>query len=563
MNLMNNVSPTVSRKNSLSDGFSGVIKESYEFFADQGINMMADVKDILAEDTLFTNYSAHLCENLDADDAAQLNQILENARVSMLNESTISGISPLAGLTMPTIRKLWLKIAMKNAVPTEAAKIPTFTISYFKPYIKEADGTKRYLPEDLRTKDTRERIATKKALTDKYLVVPTVDGKATEMTETRQDVGGVSVLKKVEATSTTENILTLSGVIPTSSESIDPIFYIESVVLETKADSTGSAGDAVIEEIKVDIKLSHEGKLYGVVKSKDGSVTDTLLGNLDLVTGELELVSVKGLVKAAKIKGYISSETNRNSQSVGYDIDRKNITIGTGAHINAPLPIEVVQDSMALYNVDATLEVVDIMSNVVAQKLEYEIVDFFDQSFDRTANKADFIGQFDVKPASGFAGSPLMWREEIKRVIDYKATQLKEYSAFTNGYFVIYGNPLDMQIIPNVAWTFNHTADEKGGVAVDYDIGAYSGSHKYNLVSTFHVPQGRIHMFFVPESDKYMTYKYYPYTFNIEKGYLDPQNPHVPSIMMTKRHTIEEFMPVAAVIDILHNDGAIIEKYTL
>lgn len=557
MQSFTNVNPTVSRRNSLADEYSNILKESFEFFSEQGINMMADVKDILAEDALFSAYANRLCESLDPDDAEQLNQILENARLQTLQESSISGISPLAGLVMPTIRKLWLRVAMKNAIPTEAAKIPTFTISYFKPYIKEADGTKRYLPDDLRDEAKRGGIASKKALITTPVLLPTEDGLIkladAETYEAATDSDGAELPAL--------NILAASGGIVESGDTMDPIFAIDSVVVK---DSTG----AFVTQ-KVDIKLSHEAKLYGqiVVNVTDDqgvvteTVTDTLIGSVNLSEGLVDLTSLKGNVTAVTFRGSISSETNRNSQSVGYDIDRKNITIGTGAHINAPLPIEMVQDSMALYNVDATLEVVDIMSNVVAQKLEYEIVDFFDNSFE--AQGRPFIGYFDVKPAAGFAGSPLMWREEIRRVIDYQATKLKNHSAFTNGYFVIFGNPLDMQIIPNVSWTFTHTTDQKGGVEVEYDMGAFSGAHKYHLVSSLHVPQGKLRMFFVPESDKYMTYKYYPYTFNIEKGYLDPQNTLVPSIMMTKRHTIEEFIPVAAEIIIYNNDGSFIERYDL
>lgn len=560
-----NVSPTVSKKSSLNDGFASVVKNSYDYFAEQGLNMMSDIQDILTEDTLFDAYNSHLCESMDVEDAAQLNQLLENARINMLQESSISGVSPLAGLTMPTIRKLWLKLAMKNAIPTEAAKIPTFTISYFKPYITEEDGTKRYLPESLRDKNTRGKVASKKALYEGWLACPTLDDGKVSAVDVDITLGTVSdgtagvegveatpdtatVTEAADATYVNVNILEASCALG-HGETIDPVFAITSVIMDG-------------EVVPVTIKLSHEGRLYGVVTSMDGTKKDTLLGSVNLITGEIEVTSMKGTIEAMKITGYISSESNNHSQSVGFEIDRKNITIGTGAHINASLPIEFLQDSMALYNVDATLEVVDIMSNVVAQKLEYEIVDFFENSF-KASGSEEFVGWFDVKPANGYAGSPLMWREEIKRVIDYKATQLKDASAFTNGYFVIFGHPLDMQIIPNVQWTFNHTADEKGGVAVDYDIGAYSGSHRYNLVSTLHCAQGTIHMFFVPESDKYMTYKYYPYAFNIEKGYLNPQMPNVPSIMMTKRHTIEEFTPVAAQIKILHNDGSLIDDYSL
>jgi len=64
-------------------------------------------------------------------------------------------------------------------------------------------------------------------------------------------------------------------------------------------------------------------------------------------------------------------------------------------------------------------------------------------------------------------------------------------------------------------------------------------------------------MFFIPGIDRLMTYKYYPYTFNVERGYRDPNMANVPSIMMTKRHTIEEFTPLICQINILNNTGKV------
>jgi len=38
---------------------------------------------------------------------------------------------------------------------------------------------------------------------------------------------------------------------------------------------------------------------------------------------------------------------------------------------------------------------------------------------------------------------------------------------------------------------------------------------------------------------------------------------NVPSIMMTKRHTIEELVPMQVNIKVLHNDGQIISSYAM
>ena len=84
----------------------------------------------------------------------------------------------------------------------------------------------------------------------------------------------------------------------------------------------------------------------------------------------------------------------------------------------------------------------------------------------------------------------------------------------------------------------------------------YNGAIPYEIVSSENLPFGELRIFFYPTSDDHMTYCYFPYTFNVENnGYRDPNAPNVPSLMMTKRHTFEEFVPVQAVIRILNNTG--------
>lgn len=64
-------------------------------------------------------------------------------------------------------------------------------------------------------------------------------------------------------------------------------------------------------------------------------------------------------------------------------------------------------------------------------------------------------------------------------------------------------------------------------------------------------------MFFVPLTNKFLTLKFYPYTFNVVNNYLNTVNPNIPSIMMTKRYTLEEFIPLTIKIDIVNNDGSL------
>lgn len=523
---MNNFKPTVGKKRH-SDGFTQILKEAYEYFQENNVQMVNGFNEILGEDALFSEYVSRLTEGCLPEEQEQLEQLFENARLVTLQEATVGQITPLAGLSMPTVRKMWIKCALKNAIPTETAKVPSFSISWLEPYLRDADGTKHPLPESVQGTGTNT-LAEKPPLTTDLIAVPADNF----------------------------NLLEASGGNVAQQDHIDPILSINQVVVDVNGTDT-----VVPVNFKVGQTVGQQiGQgFYGQVKV--GDVSDTIFGSIDLETGILSLASVKGKVKKVGFKGWLTQENNLRTQSVSFDMKRKEVRIGTGTHLNAPLPIEFLQDNLALYNIDGTVEVVDIMSNVIAQKLDQEIRDFFEQSFQ--ASGSPLVGKFDVKPSAGFAGSPTEWRHELRTTIEWWATKLKQATNFTQGYFVVFGNPLDINLIPDIDWQFKSVQGERAGVNVNYDFGVMTANNIYSFVASNNVPQGKLTMFFVPNVDNYMTYKYYPYTFNVEKGYLDPQMMHVPSIMMTKRHTMEELIPMQCQIEILHNDGSLITSYKL
>jgi len=163
---------------------------------------------------------------------------------------------------------------------------------------------------------------------------------------------------------------------------------------------------------------------------------------------------------------------------------------------------------------------------------------------------------FDVRPAAGFAGSPKAWREELKPQIDHLAQRIKNDTYLQSGIFTLLGNPLDIQLLTNVDWQFRGGQGvNMDGVDVDYSLGTYVGANAYRVIASVNVPEGMIYLIFTPSGDTQMTYKYYPYTFSTEMGYIDPNRSRVPSIMMTKRHTFAEFLPAIGAINIVNNTG--------
>jgi hypothetical protein len=249
------------------------------------------------------------------------------------------------------------------------------------------------------------------------------------------------------------------------------------------------------------------------------------------------------------------------SWSLGFDIGRKDIEIPVGQHVNAPLPFEFLQDTMALYDINGAEEVCDLMSNIISQRLDMEIIDFFEGRVSEVYEDEE-LPVFSAMPAADYAGTPKEWREKLVPVLLEEAKRIQQEFYLTNMEFRIAAHPIDSMLMTGVDWEFRGSNMQMSGVDVGYNMGKVShideGTDKrfnFKIISSPNVPQGALYLVGIPKSESQMTYKYYPYTFNVEYAYLDPNKPKIPSILMSKRHTFQTFTDCISKIKILHNDG--------
>jgi len=534
--------------------YNEVLTEANDFFLAQGISIIGEgYKEVATNTALFESYVDQLTEGCAADDAATMAQLMANTNANILRESSMTGIQPVASLSMPVIRKLWPKFALKDAIETEVAKTPRFVVSYTKPYMFKGDG---------------ERIDLVKGL-GAYTGKPDQDSAISNGLKKEYTAEETVVLTPGSAKAVTINTAVANTPSAAKQQPLDELVFV-SVKKGTVASNTFTTA-VVGADVKIGKRLSVYGsQVYDIAEGvqllvqfdgKNRKVTFALIGGAE--GSGLQIVFKCG----------ISSEYNETSWSVGFDIARQDIDIPTGQHLNAPLPIEALNDMMALYQIDGTKETVDLMTNVFSMKLDLEILDFLRDSLaNRPSNEAffepagaygavdKFVVSFNCKPAAGFAGSPKAWREEIKPLIDHLAQRIKNETYLQAGQFTIVANPLDVQILANVDWTFRSGA-AVSGVDVDYSVGTYAGANAYKVIASTNVPAGAMYLVFCPTGGTQMTYKYYPYTFSTEMGYVDPNRSRVPSLMMTKRHQMHEFMPAIGAIVISNNDGQWFNDY--
>lgn len=542
--------------NDLNDkSYNTVLQETSDFFAAQGVSIIGEgYKEIATNPALFESYVENLTEGASADHAAAMAQLMSNTNSNILKESSMTGIQPIASLSMPVIRKLWPKFALKDALHTEVAKTPRFVVAYTKPYMVNSAGVRKDLAKGILSYDDNDPKNDTGNLSD------ALKKEYTEVKEQSLNSGAAAVIDF----STDPHVTLADGKTPSQikKQPCDELVFVE-VKLTPKS-------EAAEKVVKLGKRLGVDGS--GLFDLGDGC---QLVVKFDGANAKATVALVggeAGAKVALKVKAGVSSEYNEESWSVGLDIARQDIDIPTGQHINAPLPIEALNDMMALYQIDGTKETVELMTNIFASKVDLEILDFIQRCLaNRPGNEAykeygaaeKFVLEFDCKPAAGFAGSPKAWREEIKPMVDYLAQTIRNETYLTTGTFTIVGNPLDIQILANVDWSFRGgQGGNMDGVAVDYSVGTYVGANTYKVIASTLVPAGAMYLLFIPSGGTQLTYAYYPYTFSTEMGYVDPNRSRVPSIMMTKRHTMFEFMPAIGAIIVKNNNGQWFNKWS-
>ena len=532
---------SVSARN---DGYSAVLREAVETIRSRDhVHVLTPegLREALTEPALYRQYKGMLCEGMSADSASAFETLCDNFQTRVFQETALSGIQPVSVLTMPMLRKAWPKIGMKEAIPTEPVKTPKFTISHLLPYIKDpVTGVKKELPAAMRD---------------------------TMLGSSHKRVAAGARALPLDAADVMP-----SGAPVSAGYTLDPVFAVVAVDLQV-ADAAGVNVETLTNVKVYDGKAeTRQGNIRFTVTGEHSSgheTSDTVFGFVDFADGVVTMTSLSAAADQNKAKitkvylaGKVETTNNKQSTSIGFDIKNREIHIGTGEHFDASLPLEWLQDNLALYNIDGTLKVVDIMTEVLAQKVDIEAIQFVDGCFQKMADTgANFVRTFDVWPTGNYMGSPTDWLQELKRITDNLAQSMRNYSNFAGGTFMIVGNPIDVNLYTGVNWIFTTQAGEaRDGVEVNYSIGAMSGAQRYMMFTSQNLPEGALYVFFVPGQDDIKTLQYYPYTFNVERsssGFISPNTPNVPSVLMTKRQTFEEFVPMVGKIEILNNNGSL------
>lgn len=582
----------------VNDGFSQILRNAYEEFKAQDVNIFGDgFQEVLKDDAFFAHYTDMLSEEFSDDDAQNFKIMSDNNRQEALESASLGNIAPMSYLANPMLRKSWAKLAMPKALPTEAVEQPKFTITYLQPWIRNVDGKKLFVPEDL---DKFGDAVTKVQLA-KQIPVELADGfasvnllKGVKVDEIGKDTATAfyddttvegkayaEALKRVRENDEMDRDIVVKQVAFDLAKLTSFIYegeIVSAAVSTLKIDGDSVADTDVVANVSIPmatrnnsfkelVRLELEVDAAEVAAATGKTIStstvkveviDTIFAEADLQSGRFTITSVGGKVKSVFVRAYVSSVMNNYTTDVNFDVIDKEVHVATAPHVSATVPNEYITDLLKMYSFSGVTKVVDIISNTLAQKLDLDGVDFIKTVTDDflEVTNGQYVRKFSAKPVGNTLVTPSEWRKEIRVVIDHLAQDLINRLHFETGYFVILGNPLDTMLIPDVAWNFEGNGREMAGVAVQYSTGTFRGAYNYNLVSSPNVPQGKLFVYFVPTNEDQMVMKFFPYSFTVEQpgnGYLNPNAQNVPGIIAHRRYAFEKILPCNGTIVITNN----------
>jgi hypothetical protein len=581
-----------------NDSFTSTLREVAEEFSASNINVFnaEDFKDVLAEDSLFGRYTELLATGLQDEDKEIFTQMAQNGRTEAL-EHALGTVAPMSFLQTPMLRKSWARLAMTKALPTEAVEKPKFTINYLHPWIKDLQGNKHYVPENLMDVDTavsKVRLAEDVLFTfiDKCFSMNLlsgfdVDAYGADLTTRKYEKSSNLPAKYAEALKMVKpndeldvNVSVISATFKT--DAVDAgktvIYNGAKVQLDTAAkllDGTTPTAADLTKTVKIEC-ATRTGAIKGVVSmdlevdaacvggtpSESAVITlvESIYGDVDVKTGRLTLMNVSDLLDSIKIKAYVSSVMNNATIQVGFDIRDKEIHIGPGEHLEAPVPNEYITDLLRMFSLNGVSRLVEILSNFLAQKMDLDGVNFVDEMVDEAIESAPqgmFTRAFSAKPVGNYQLNPAEWPKMLTKVLDHLSMSIINTYHYEQGYFVALCNPIDAALVPEISWVFKGNGGaEYAGVNANLSFGSYQGINSWKVVSSPNVPQGAIRVLFIPTVADQMTYKCYTYSFMLEQagsGYNSPQNTYVPTILTSRRYAYVNVLPGAGRVTITNN----------
>lgn len=527
--------------------------------------------DILGDESLdgvsesYSRLSAN-CEQADmgymALNTQKIEQLIDNTREQIVNEaSTVGMLQPIVALTLPLMKKAYIKCAYKDAIQTVTADKMIVNIAYERDFLKDRAGKKYYIPDIFypENEDVYREI-------QKSTVGKPIPNKWYPQSGTIP-MNKLNLLTEAGGSLATRDVLgydlAIAGVkmkvaCPTTATDPDTI--------DADPKYWDTSGFKEVEVVGLNVKpnyqtatFSAEVRTPSLKKSIKDDNVDQIVGSIDFYTGEVSVACTNGLVQKVQFTGHLSSANN----DVGTELDRERhneqIPIPEQERINTGLTVEKIRNEKMLSNIDVTVDTVSKLSDTCYQMNDTNTKLFVEESFQNAKQDvegsrnpmgyrvrlADSI-KFELTKPERYMVPQSEWRTKqlqyyLEKYISVFVQKLKN----SNMMIVLVANPTIVSYLQDVRWVVDDQT-KVGGVKMDYKFGVTTiAGTRIHVISTMKESLEKgFRILGYPLTEEIITYRKYNYSFFIENNYRNANTPLTPNVMVAQSYLNYEYLPL-------------------
>ena len=526
-------------------GFKAEVKGIFESYAGQGVDLTADLPQIIARANDRREFEDQIMESFASDPmfndsrishdvfygnyAERFGLLLDNSLTSVAIESVTQGYHPIVAYNPFFLKKQWVACIFKDVLMTEVPNSPVINLAFERRYIKTMSGEKYEMP-DVFYDD--EKMAT---LSEESQGIP--------MDATKE----ISLpLKNVD--------LLVADYFPNIGQIVDRAEMLNQS-LEIAEVHFATADKWIPVHITADA-TTHAFPPKVISDGETTPETDTLVGNVDFEGGRVTIVSTADKIDKIKMNGKLSNRWNER----GLTVIRENEQIQkqmpeSGPRMNTAVTVEEAADALALQRIDMIADNVDMMGRSLAELEDYEIRTFLDKSYQAQEaagagpygyEKLTVTAKFNALPYDGFTNNITDWMKDSREYFERVINTLKQKLKSPDVIIVAVANPELIRFLQDgIDWVF---ADDTqiSGIKIAYKFGILTTAQDRVHIITSHYLKADtgIHFIVIPTTKELITYKHYKYNMVIDRGYRNPVHTLVPNIMATQRTLTFEVLPV-------------------
>jgi hypothetical protein len=576
--------------------FNAQLQVMVENWKNTGNNITSPfgMRTVMENSSLFESYANDVFGDIANEDAkAALTSLLEESRLDCIRadmggmltheDGSASNVTTLSYLNGPVLRAIWARAIVPAIMKTVPLKQTSYVCTFDIPYLY-ANGVRHDLPYSMLGDDDSDDynpLISLQALNP----VPGADdhiGTNGECIFTNNVCSGNLLAEaQIEASAINNGAAIDNRVFITSITYVDMVKGSNDDLVEDTNEKTitrkipgtskvGKAGDYMfMAEWPARINL----------KDTNGNPeTDIIgiMGAIDLSTGRYRVTATSPQIKSFKWDAHLSSEDNRTPVTIRTEQHSLEVMLGKGQHIHIDTPVELLQEYPTSHQgSDYVVAMTDVLSEILAGNMNLECLQFLktdlknpsassylNEMIIRGANRPE--QKFELRVAHG--QSPTAYNDTmLKRCVSYNINNIRKVSRIEDGYWSILGDLNDIDLLPDfktegfasINGDGNSDRDDVYGFKVGYVFGFTTNivNGKIRCLSTpEYKKQNGLHGFFTSTDDRRPTYIFHPFSYTISRGYQNPGNTLVPSIMCTKRHMMISLCPSAFQIKIIGND---------